>query len=87
MLIRRRSDVPPSEITPRAVFEQRRNLIGAAAAVASVPGTVFAQPGLAAGPGPFGTMERPTPAELVNDPEVQGAGVERAAALRMSIRC
>ena len=65
MLIRLPSAVPPSEITPKAVYEKRRELLKAAAAVALLPGMAAAQQKLQAKPGPFSTMERPTPADLV----------------------
>ena len=65
MSIRRPSDPPPSEITPRAVYESRRHLLKAAVAAALVPGAASAQQKLQARPGPFPTMEKPTPANLV----------------------
>jgi sulfoxide reductase catalytic subunit YedY len=67
MLIRSPSDVPPSEITPPAVYARRRALLQAAAAAALWPAAAAAASGarLAARPGPFSTMEKPTPAELV----------------------
>jgi sulfoxide reductase catalytic subunit YedY len=65
MLIRRPSDLPPSEITPRVVYERRRQLLKAAIAAALVPGSVSAQQKLQTRPGPFQTMEQPTPANLV----------------------
>jgi sulfoxide reductase catalytic subunit YedY len=65
MLIRRPADVLPSEITPRAVFERRRELLAAAVAAALAPAAGFAAPKLTAKPGPFATMERQTPAQLV----------------------
>jgi methionine sulfoxide reductase catalytic subunit len=70
MLIRRSSDIPPSEITPRALFENRRaflrdtGLFAAGLAVvgfgpraARAQGKVFA----AARKSPFSTAEAPTP--------------------------
>jgi sulfoxide reductase catalytic subunit YedY len=65
MPIRRPSDVLPSEITPRAVYEKRRALPQAAAAAALLPAAAAAQSGLATRPGPYGTMEKPTPMTLV----------------------
>ncbi|HET9023436.1 MAG TPA: protein-methionine-sulfoxide reductase catalytic subunit MsrP [Burkholderiaceae bacterium] len=65
MLIRRPSDLPPSEITPQAVYEQRRALLKAAVAAALVPGMVSAQQKLPVSPGPFQTMEQATPVNLV----------------------
>jgi sulfoxide reductase catalytic subunit YedY len=65
MLIRRPPVVPPSEITPRAVFERRRGLLRAGLAAAVLPRAAAAQSKLPARPGPFGTMERQTAADLV----------------------
>ncbi|MGZ8273765.1 MAG: protein-methionine-sulfoxide reductase catalytic subunit MsrP [Burkholderiaceae bacterium] len=65
MLIRHPSTLPSSEITPEAVYEKRRQLLKAAAAAALLPGVATAQQKLQAKPGPFSTMEKPTPAELV----------------------
>ena len=67
MLIRRPSDVPPSEITPPAIFARRRELLTAAAAVALWPAALAAQARLAAKPGPFSTMEKATAADLVRN--------------------
>ena len=66
MLIHRPSHVLPSEITPRAVYQQRRALLKAAGSAALLPAVAWAQqPKLQTKPGPFPTMERPTPANLV----------------------
>jgi methionine sulfoxide reductase catalytic subunit len=65
MLIRRPPDIPASEVTPRAVYENRRTLLKAAAAAAVFPGLAAAQARLATRPGPYSTMEKPTPANLV----------------------
>jgi sulfoxide reductase catalytic subunit YedY len=58
----------PSEITPRHVWQQRRRLVQAAAAGLALPaaGALQAQTGraelkLQTRPGPFGTVEKPTP--------------------------
>jgi methionine sulfoxide reductase catalytic subunit len=68
MLIRRPSDVLPSEITPKAVYQQRRVLLRAAASAALLPAVAWGQqPKLQTKPGPFPTMERPTPADLVTN--------------------
>jgi sulfoxide reductase catalytic subunit YedY len=71
MLIRRPHDVAPSEITPAAVWRRRREFVQAAvgagllgAAMASA-GVARAVPKLPARPGPFSTMEKPTPQALV----------------------
>jgi sulfoxide reductase catalytic subunit YedY len=71
MLIRRRSDIAPSEITPQRLWRQRRALVRAAAAAgllgmagpAAAQGRTAAK--LAGRPSPLSTMERPTPYELV----------------------
>jgi sulfoxide reductase catalytic subunit YedY len=65
MLIRRSADVRSSEITPRAVYERRRELLLAAAAAGLMPGIALGQPKLQTRPGPFPMMEKPTPSELV----------------------
>jgi sulfoxide reductase catalytic subunit YedY len=69
MLIRRPADIAPSEITPQRVFARRRELLRAAAAAGLIgtAGAARAQAGqkLAAKPGPFATMEKQTPFELV----------------------
>jgi methionine sulfoxide reductase catalytic subunit len=65
MLIRRPPDIPASEVTPRAVYEKRRTLLKAAAVAAVVPGLAAAQSRLETMPGPYSTMEKPTPANLV----------------------
>ena len=67
MLIRRPSDLLPSEITPQAVYEQRRTLLKAAVAATLVPRVVSARQRLPASPGPFQTMEKPTPLNLVTN--------------------
>jgi sulfoxide reductase catalytic subunit YedY len=71
MLIRRPHDIAPSEITPPAVWRRRREFVQAAvnagligAAMASA-GVARAVPKLPARPGPFSTMEKPTPQALV----------------------
>ncbi len=65
MLIRRPTDIAPSEITPPVVWQQRRALLRSAAALGltGVASAVKAQPErkLDAKPGPYSTMERPTP--------------------------
>jgi len=70
MLIGRRDDILPSEITPAGVWRRRRALIRAAATVGLVgPATVAAwNPGaarLAGRPSPLSTMERATAYDLV----------------------
>jgi sulfoxide reductase catalytic subunit YedY len=71
MLIRRRSDIAPSEITPPRLWRQRRTLVQAAAAAGllGMAGTAAAQARaaakLAGRPSQLSTMERPTPYELV----------------------
>ena len=65
MLIRRPADVLPSEITPRRVYERRRELLKAAVAAALLPGAASARQKLQAVPGPYPTMDKPTPADLV----------------------
>jgi sulfoxide reductase catalytic subunit YedY len=67
MPLRRPSAVPSSEITPKAVFERRRELLQAAAAAALLPAGAFAQGALQTKPGPFPTMEKPTPVDLVTN--------------------
>ena len=73
MLIRRPSDVAPSEITPQPVWVRRRQLLGAAAAAGLIggAGNVGAQtaprPKLTAKAGGFSTMERPTPPNLATN--------------------
>ncbi|HXZ93982.1 MAG TPA: protein-methionine-sulfoxide reductase catalytic subunit MsrP [Burkholderiales bacterium] len=67
MLIRKPSDITPSEITPRSVYLRRRDFLRQAVALGLLapllPGE--AQAGTAqklpARPGPFGTIEKPTP--------------------------
>jgi sulfoxide reductase catalytic subunit YedY len=66
MLIRRPSDVPLSDVTPRGVYERRRQLLAAAAA-SLVTGLAAARPKLATKPGPYSTMENPTSADLVTN--------------------
>ena len=65
MLLRHSSDPLPSEIVPRGVYERRRQLLKAAVAAALLPGLASAQSKLATKPGPYATMERQTPANLV----------------------
>jgi sulfoxide reductase catalytic subunit YedY len=65
VLIRRPADVLPSEITPRRVYERRRELLQAAVAAALLPGAALARQKLQAVPGPYPTMEKPTPQDLV----------------------
>jgi sulfoxide reductase catalytic subunit YedY len=65
MLIHRPADVLPSEITPRAVYERRRDLLKAAVAAALLPAAATAQQKLQAKPGPFPSMEKSTPMNLV----------------------
>jgi sulfoxide reductase catalytic subunit YedY len=67
MLIRRSPDVLPSEITPQPVYQRRRELLAAAAAAAVLPATAWAQQKLSTRPGPFPTMEKPTPSALVTN--------------------
>lgn len=66
-------DVAPSEVTPRAVWARRRELLQAAAAAGlaiSAP-RGSAQPAdarkLPAKPGPYSTMEKPTPYKLITE--------------------
>ncbi len=71
MLIRHRSDIAPSEITPQRIWKQRRSLLQAALAAGLVgaAGAARAQSAtarkLVAKASPFSTMERPTPYDLV----------------------
>ncbi|MEW5881089.1 MAG: protein-methionine-sulfoxide reductase catalytic subunit MsrP [Pseudomonadota bacterium] len=66
-------DIAPSEITPRSVWLRRRELLQAAAAaglaIAATRGS--AQPAdarkLPAKPGPYSTMEKPTPYKLITE--------------------
>ena len=75
MRIRKPSDIPPSEITPKDLWLRRRDLIGAAAAglgltaAGALFGVALPRPASAGAqeaklprvvPGPFGTDERPT---------------------------
>jgi sulfoxide reductase catalytic subunit YedY len=68
MLIRRPADIAPSQITAAPVY-RRRALLAAAAGLAAAPGLARAQnaaaPKLAARPGPYSTMEKPTPYSYV----------------------
>ncbi|MBM3391857.1 MAG: protein-methionine-sulfoxide reductase catalytic subunit MsrP [Betaproteobacteria bacterium] len=63
MLIKRPEDIPPSEITPRALFERRRAFIkaaGALALAAGMPGPAWSRealPGLQKSP--YSTLEPP----------------------------
>lgn len=65
-------DIAPSEITPQEVFERRRQLL-AAAAGASLLGALpsaraqLTGTALASTPGPFSTMQAPTPAKFVTE--------------------
>ena len=65
LIIRRPHNVPPSEITPEAVYAKRRELLKAGVAAALLPAVACAQPKLQARPGPFPTMDKPTPENLV----------------------
>ncbi|MBK9243580.1 MAG: protein-methionine-sulfoxide reductase catalytic subunit MsrP [Burkholderiales bacterium] len=71
MLIRQRSDIAPSAITPPAVWHARRTLLQAAAAagLAGVAGRAASKgtsaASLAGRPSPLSTMERPTTRDLV----------------------
>lgn len=73
MLIRRVPDVVPSEITPPAVWRERRAFVQAAAAAGllgiAAPSTAqnAGAPKLAGRPSPMSTMERPTPYKLVTE--------------------
>jgi methionine sulfoxide reductase catalytic subunit len=67
MLIRRPTDWLSSEITPKGVYEKRRELLKAAVAAALLPGAALAQQKLQSKPGPFPTMEKITPADLVTN--------------------
>jgi len=73
MLIRRRSDIPPSEITPQGVWRERRRFVRAAAAAGLVvsAGRLAAQdPAAAKLPGkasPLSTMEPVTSYDLVTN--------------------
>jgi methionine sulfoxide reductase catalytic subunit len=73
MLIRRATDVAPSEITPPAVWRERRAFVQAAAAagLVGIAGKSAAQNAgaqrLAGRPSPMSTMERPTPYKLVTE--------------------
>jgi methionine sulfoxide reductase catalytic subunit len=66
--MRRPPAVPASEITPQRLLLTRRRLLtaGASATALAVSGIGSAAQGrLPARPGPFSTMEKPTPAQLV----------------------
>ena len=71
MLIGRRSDIAPSEITPQRVWRRRRELLGAAAAAGllGAAGPAAGQKPAAArlpgAPSPLSTMEKQTPYALV----------------------
>ncbi|HTT10440.1 MAG TPA: protein-methionine-sulfoxide reductase catalytic subunit MsrP [Burkholderiaceae bacterium] len=73
MLIRRCSDIRPSEITPARVWRRRREFVraGLAAGLIAPMAGAHAMPAagqkLATRPGPFSTMERATPFELVTN--------------------
>ena len=68
MLIKRPDDIRPSEITPPAVYADRRRFLqltgaGAAALALGQPGALFAAPGGLPGPiakSPLSTLEEPT---------------------------
>lgn len=64
--------IAPSEITPQEVFLRRRELLAAAGGAALLGALPAAQAQLtgtplAAKPGPFSTMQAPTPAKLVTE--------------------
>ena len=69
MLIKRPDDIRPSEITPPAVYAERRRFLqlsgaGAAALALGGPGALFAAPAGLPGPiapSPLSTLEEPTP--------------------------
>jgi methionine sulfoxide reductase catalytic subunit len=64
MLIRRPSDIAPSEITPRSVYLRRREFMAGAAAMglaASLPGSAALATALQAAKSPFSTDEPQTP--------------------------
>lgn len=65
MLITASPDVKASEITPRGVYEARRQFLKAAAALAFAPGAAVARQALSTKPGPYSTMEKATPPDLV----------------------
>ena len=73
MLIRRRSDIAPSEITPVAVWRERRSVVQAALAAGLLGATGVAaaqkQPAarLAGRPSALSTMERPAAYEVVTN--------------------
>jgi len=73
MLIRRPADVAPSQITPPAIWHRRRTLLQAAVAAGLVGSAWHARaqtgsaPKLDARPGPYSTMEKPTPYALVTE--------------------
>jgi methionine sulfoxide reductase catalytic subunit len=74
MLLRRSCDILPSEITPLAVWQRRRGFVRAACAagvIGSVVPVGYAQDSarqrLSAKPGPFSTIERATPFQLVSN--------------------
>ena len=73
MLIRRPPDVAPSEVTPQRVWQQRRQLVQAAAAagLVGVAGRAAAQnpaaQKLPGRPSPLSTIERATPYKLVTE--------------------
>ncbi|MGE5336387.1 MAG: protein-methionine-sulfoxide reductase catalytic subunit MsrP [Gemmatimonadota bacterium] len=70
MLIRRPSDIAPSEITPPGVWRNRRDFVQAAATLGLLAATpalraqVDVPRKLAAKPGPYPSMERPTPSNF-----------------------
>jgi sulfoxide reductase catalytic subunit YedY len=71
MLIRQRSNIAPSEITPQAVWRERRTLLQAAVAAGLVGAAAGAAaqnpaaPKLAGRPSTLSTMERTTPYDLL----------------------
>ncbi len=71
MLIRHRLDIAPSEITPRGVWQRRRELVRSAVAAGLLgaagvsPAQNPAAPKLPGKPSPLSTMEPPTPYNLV----------------------
>src|SRR5262249_7063467 len=73
MLIRRRSDIRPSEITPARVWHGRREFVQAALAAGLVGSTGRSRAAAPAGaklvtrPGSYSTMEKPTPFEQVTN--------------------
>ncbi|NBJ11875.1 protein-methionine-sulfoxide reductase catalytic subunit MsrP [Microvirga sp. SYSU G3D207] len=91
MLIRRPSDIPPSEITPREVYFTRRQWMAGAAGLAlsaALPRGLEAAP-LPAAKSPFSTDEKPTSREDVtsyNNFYEFGTGKEDPAARAKSLK-